>query len=347
MKTNPFFILHASGRDDEKTILKKAKETELLYGISTAKEQNELFHPTGRIKAEIGYLPDIPEESIDRVREYLLAQDSDSKTLPDPMPDYMPKAGPARMNGAAAILSAWQIGDVISAEAACLSLVKLCDETTAKDSLEQINADREAAGIAPLKDTYMVRDILKSRKSKLLKELADRIRDLPPALYRELRHNLAVHFCDKESPYFRSLHLDQLVTRYLSASLEAEKEWEKKRIESYAGRSRELADQKRIETRHLKQLNDQVTLLLESLAVWDQLTGPDRMIARGKGFTAGESDEMYDTIHELFIDIIHDGNLKNAKRIICCMDDIFTDVSSQRRDLIKQKKDILMGKKGI
>ena len=85
-------------------------------------------------------------------------------------------------------------------------------------------------------------------------------------------------------------------------------------------------------------------MLMESLTTWDQLTGPERMIARGKGFTAVQANEMYDQIWNLFVRFVMKANLRNANRLLCRMAEVFTDVSLQKRNLMKENMEILKGK---
>ena len=369
---NPFFILRATPRDDEKKILSRALDLKLLYNIDTQEAQNELLHPAGRLDAEIRYLPGVPGEQLEEIRRYMERNEADL-----PAPDFNPASRLACLNGAAALMESWPVTDVKSAEAACLCLAELCQETAAKDAFEEVNADRAAGKMEPVKESWEIIYRLNLQKSALLKGLCGRLQTLSQNEWYDLRHRLADHFCGREDAYYRSPYLDEIVTRHMAFAVKPEISWQQERMQALMDTYRETAEtgdldekkqdtendnppekpalntfqkksakEMRDESNYLRQRKELIADLLSALEQWDTLTKPERMITRQKGFMESDADKLFSQLHKFFIELVtRYGDIPGYKALIRKLDDVFFDLSLTKKQMVKKNRALVCNEK--
>ena len=349
LEQNPFFLLRATPRDNDQTILSKALDAKLLLGLDTKEAQNTLLNPAGRLESEIGFLPCVSNRDIEAVENWV----KDRKVLPEAIPVFEPESDLARLNGVFAFLEQWPVDDPESACAACFALAGICDGLTPLKAMKDLNEDRKDGKRELLTHLPVVAQALEEHIHALCAALSQRCQELPSLQYRQLEENLSQAYCTPGNPYYRSPFLDKMVCLHLAHSARAQADEEKTIIEGVIDTFMEDAkkncpgqDFASVRSYQMKAgvwRSIEVKKLMEALQTWHTLTSPERAVFQTKGITSDDSSEMFETVHAFLCELNNTyKDYPDAKLLVSLIEEVFTDLSQNKIDLIRKNKAIIM-----
>ena len=346
---NPFFLLKATPRDDEHDILNNAVEQKLLFGTDTEEAQQLLLHPNSRLTAEIAYLPDLPDKTIEEIREYLSSEAGES-AFPD-----LAEANPlARLNAVSDFLADWPVeNDTRSAEAAFASILQILNEIKTDNVIEAINRDRSSGRMPPVGDTALAAEKLREHTDDILKRLAKRCSAFDENEYAFLRLCLALRYCDEKDPLYRSPAVDHTVNDILEPR-EVEKEQQlreavQKSVDSFGnflntvikpGMSNESkASVLNLYSNEFRKRTDEV---IQNLLAWGKWTAPERMISQAKAFMANDVEKVCDLAEHFAFVLVHDClNIRDSMAILKALCFVFPEMSVTRRNRVHKNLQIM------
>ena len=361
IRSNPFYLLHAMPRESDQKLLDRVQEMKLLYGISAEEAETwkkALMHPGSRLAAEIGFLPDTPKTEADALRTWLEHAElrrKDSKeaetgiaseeSIPEPADFFAPHSSLASLNGVAAMLQYWSVSTPERACAACLSLAALLGQIRAETVQEEINRDREAGGHQKEESLPAVAACLQEHQEAIMTDMAKRCMEaLSPYAFRRLRILLAEQFSNADGPYYRSQILDRLVCRHLGHAGAAEAEYNRiaavRVMQAYKNaESREMNPSYNVSKEVLKRREKQHAELLEHLQLWNELTKPERMITRCKGYMEQTAKKLLEQVNDFLIFMVntcHD--FRGGRALLANMEELFSDMPQDSGEQIRQNK---------
>ena len=303
LTANPFYILGATPRDTDQVLIERSVDIKLLTGIDTHEAQEALLTPSGRLDAEISFLPGVDEDTIRNLRTRLEEKTDPSGIFPAPVFDYQPDSALALLNGVSALLDTWPVFDAAGAAAAALCIAGICSMLKTSSVLEEINKDRKAGGREELNNDSDILIRLKEHERELVSRLCGRSEELSLKEQTRIQELLTDTFCDSNSRYYRMRTLDEMVCVHLAhktggerAKLEKKiregiKEYRETEKNNYTG---EKGDADKVRARIINDLQ-------KDLSEWDVLSKPSRRIATAKGYTQEAAYMLFQEIHSFFI----------------------------------------------
>lgn len=361
-------------RESDQKLLERVQEMKLLCGISSEEAdvlKKALLHPGSRLAAEIGFLPDTPEEEVEALRAWLeeaelrcaactradAAADPDD-SVPGAADCFAPSSSLAALNGAAAMLPYWPVSTAERACTACRSIVSLLGQIRAETVQEEINRDRAAAGHQPEESLPAVASCLRDHREAILSDMAERCMEaLAPCAFRRLRTILAEQYCKEDSRYFRSQILDELVCRHLGHAGAAEADYHRTEavrvMQTYraaeAGRMSGGSQQGSGKTsavspagafrKEAQRRERQCAKLLEHLQMWNTLTKPERMITRCKGYMDQAAEQLMKQVNDCSVFMVNTcGDYKSGRAVLGSMEELFFDMPQDVRMIVRENK---------
>ena len=334
---NPFYILQATPRATDRELLDRASELFLLSGRDTKKEVNTLLQPSGRLRAEIAFLPRMKEEEIEEIRSYLDASEDPDMAVSVPLPSLETASSLARMNGLFALLEKWPFEDCEGAYALCICIADACTSISPEEVLSDLADDRREAEKGMAETSEEIRHRLQEHKKALFSRIGERSGVMPEKERQLLLQKLADTFADEKSPFYLSLVLNDLVRVYLSP---LQKQWiqEQKNgiseiLEELKTKGGTLSSDKR------KKYNRELCSALER---WDSLSFPERRILMAEGIYPTYVRDLFYEVDSIFISMVKEwSDITNAKLLIEKMLEVFTDIPEDQRNRLEKNAAIV------
>lgn len=276
---NPFHTLGASTTDGKRRLIERTDEAALLGQAHAEEALNVLLHGNHRLDAEINWFPGIDEATVQAVMDYPHAKSPAAFVSTEGMTPL------ARLNACRVMLEAWPVTDESSAFALLSAMAQADGAQHAGNLMEQINADRERAGIPPLTSIQATADRLDALRRETAKRLYERISILEEDRMIETLDRAAKQYRQKRSPL-----LETLIGIYALSMYD--------RTEKMAEQIEEI--QKRIErkTRPIPGKEMDADEMYALLGKWGRLTCPIRRLEEAKGHQGEESRRVYHAVIE-------------------------------------------------
>jgi len=313
---NPFYILSASTRDDNRRILELAEEKSLTIDPDVcAKARSDLITPRNRLAAEIAWLPGIaPGRVIDLTRMALGNPVSVTK-----QPNVPPLASANLVVAAIARLAGpWKAENL--AESFNL-LAQLYEEIDAEVAMRDINEDREIAGFPSIKSVDTVQNELNERRKHYVGIFRATLDRLPTDLLVETVTQ-TVEMATLNGETHAPILIEDLVDRYeVEVQHFLEKEGENVReivrhIEETATTAKEEGD-------ILCIINELDSMVRN----WDRVAQPIQLSTKSRGLDHEPSHELAYAIRGVAIDVCNKyGFLESARRITHVLCEVFEEV---------------------
>ena len=158
---NAFAVLGAKPTDNRFALNNKADVAALLGGGETDDALNQLMQLNRRISAELAWLPGADPAAADAFLEY-------ARTVSAGKPARIPPVeglgtALAQANALAALFDIWPANNEAMFSALCRALDAILSQVTAAETLQAINADRQAGSWEPIPDEASLSDPLNER----------------------------------------------------------------------------------------------------------------------------------------------------------------------------------------
>ena len=347
---NPFYVLQATPRDTDEQLIAKALDIRLLTGQDTQTARETLLQVSGRLDAEIAFLPCTDEEQIRELRFWL-------EDPSGPAPDFQPASALALLNGVSALLDEWPVSDAESAAAAAKCIAGIFIMADVNSVMEDINSDREKGGRAVLDNKTNIRMRMSIHRHTILSLLYRRFEALPPEERTGLQDLLTDAYCNRTGAYYRNPVLDELVSVHLAnqqmhLAMDAEKEIRegiirykecvKKNDVVHPQKGAAVSALYREEENKRKNIISQITGQLKK---WNDVTKNTRRIIQTKGYTKKESTDLFNMVHSFFVEMdnqYHDRPV--ARPLIKTICEVFWDVQPALLEVAK-KNALIVGVK--
>ena len=354
---NPFYILEATLRDTDKELISRAVDLRLLTGLDTSKALETLLTPSGRLDAEVGFLPRMDEEQIQDIRNCAAGGQSrkvrseSGKTeymLPFPAPFFQPESSLALFNGVSALLTSWPVADAESGTAAALCLAGIYSIVRDDETIEELNEDRSEGKRERIGNPAEVKMKLREQKRAMLSLLCSRFDSLSDAQQDRIMERLADAYCDNHGWYYRLYALDEMVSVHMghrnagkAAQLVVKIRESISQYHTANARTYKIAGKKMNKAEELTE--EIVRALPDELRQWDYLTKQPRRITQVKGYTREDSAAFFREVHSFFV-FRHnmwrawkkDYHLLYARSLIAAIKDVFWDLQAPEREMVEQ-----------
>lgn len=306
LETNPFYVLQVSTRDNRQTILRQAEEKALELDYEVCQQARaDLTHPRRRLGVEIAWLPGLSPREVGLAFARL---NNEPQTLQRPC--NLPLL--ALFNLLVAAFSRVNASDTAQNIAAYICRADdVFDNVTDEQVLEEINADRIAAGFSEWTDLPEVQRLLHEHLRQVRTVFEATLDRLPPVTLLE-SITLAVDTATNNGAYQAGALIDALIDSYalrVSPLLEQEAALvrtllDAARTSAEGGESTVQATLERI---------DKVT------RNWDRFAQPIQLSDKARGRDHALSKELARDIRSLAIELFNDYELLDGARYLTNM----------------------------
>ena len=314
LRSNPFFLLSVSTRDDRRRIVEAADEKALhLDPEVCSKARSDLTNPRIRLGAEISWLVGLSPRRATDLLDAAAKHPTGIHTL-----EGLPPLAHANLLSAALLAFG---PDAPSGQwtAAILRLGLLVEQIDSEDVLHDLNADREIAGFPAVKSLDLIEDALAEQRRRYRDGLKEALDVLPPAKLAQVV-TAVVEEATRSGEAAAPVLIDEMVDAYqLETHSFLNKEAENIRL---------LIEHARAAVSVGDHAVDRVLERLERvLRNWDLVAQPIQLSAKSRGLPDGPSEELAREVRSLGIDLFNEhGKLEAAQRIVSLLQDVFDEV---------------------
>jgi len=306
LETNPFYVLQVSTRDNRQTILRQAEEKALELDYEVCQQARaDLTHPRRRLAVEIAWLPGLSPRDVGLA---LTRLKNEPQTLQRPC--YLPLL--ALFNLLVSAFSGVNAADTAQNIAAFICRADdVFDNVTDEQVLEEINADRIAAGFPEWTDLAELQRLLHEHLRQARTVFEATLDRLPPAKLLE-SITLAVDTATDNGAYQAGALIDALIDSYalrVSPLLEREAAL----VRTLLDAARTAADAGESTVQAMLERIDKVT------RNWDRFAQPIQLSDKARGRDHALSKELSRDIRSLAIDLFNDHELLDGARYLTNM----------------------------
>jgi hypothetical protein len=306
LETNPFYVLQVSTRDNRQTILRQAEEKALELDYEVCQQARaDLTHPRRRLGAEIAWLPGLSPREVGLAFARL---NTEPQTLQRPC--NLPLL--ALFNLLVAAFSRVNASDTAQNIAAYICRADdVFDNVTDEQVLEDINADRIAAGFPEWTDLPEVQRLLHEHLRQARTVFEATLDRLPPATLLE-SITLAVDTATDNGAYQAGALIDALIDSYalrVSPLLEQEAAL----VRTLLDTARTAAESGESTVQATLERIDKVT------RNWDRFAQPIQLSDKARGRDHALSKELARDIRSLAIELFNDYELLDGARYLTNM----------------------------
>lgn len=311
LRSNPFFILRLTTRDNSRTIVEAAEERSLFVDEEVCqKARADLTNPRTRLSAEMGWMPGVAPSTVEKIVQSL--ED-------DPIAAHDQKGLPA-LARANIMAAACEVSfEYESADAVSLVISKLCgvvENVDAEDVIRFINEDRAVSGFPEVPSIEVVQDKLIARNKvyrSIIKALLDR---MDSTKLIETVTKTVDATTDRGNQHGPALLYD-LVDLYEVGTQEF-LEKERENCSTLIMRLREAGPEGDL---------DIFDTLERTIRNWNTVASPIQIAAKSRGTTHGQSREIAYELRSLGIDLVNEhDNLILGQRMTKLLRETFEHV---------------------